>query len=217
MPPGGHHSEHACTGNVTGNGEGGQGFTRWCSGEDVEGNMGGGLWLVRCWCFPSSPWKWDSSRMGKPETLNYLLTPSAPCPLTPTVNTHHVSSPLWNNILVRQQDCGLHGGMLSRKDRCVTPVWPAVCIWEIFITSPPRPQGYWLLDTFRYRPGIKTSEDCGCELEYKMNAVISGLCVCYSWLWKITHRETEKVYNQAQCSGCGMSMINFKTLHIKVL
>lgn len=66
-------------------------------------------------CFPSLPWKCDSAKMGKPHIDPFHPSPPpAACPPLPPIYTPApVSTPAWNNILVRQQDCGLQGGMLS--------------------------------------------------------------------------------------------------------
>lgn len=88
---------------------------------------------VCCWCFSSSPWKWDSSKMGNP-----LPTSVPPCPLPPpppSIYTHHASTLLWNNILVRQQACGLQGGMLSSRTGA-SHLSGLQCVREIFIPFP---------------------------------------------------------------------------------
>lgn len=56
---------------------------------------------------------------------------------SPPPNTHtHTSCPLWNNILVRQQDRGAQGGMLSR--RTGAPHLRALQrVREMFVPFPP--------------------------------------------------------------------------------
>lgn len=80
--------------------------------------------------------------------------PTALHPLN--THTHHGPTLLWNNILVRQQDCGLQGGMLSRRTGA-SHLYGLQCVWEILIHFPSpstplcRPHNHCLAATFHYK------------------------------------------------------------------
>ena len=61
---------------------------------------------------------------------------------------------------------------------------------------------------------MKTSEGSGCELEYKMNVAIRGLCKYAIHNCGRIYTEMEKfTINYAQYSRTRMSMLKFKPLH----